>query len=98
MSDPNNPALEAKEVSHPSHSAGRVSADGTIHDDSHSNAKGGHKEGYGEQMMSEHERAALAEVGVSAEYAPGSPERKRIERKLKLKLDARFSILVSQPD
>lgn len=41
------------------------------------------------------ENAALAEVGAAAHLAMGQPDRLRIEKKLKIKLDLRFSILVS---
>lgn len=96
MSAPHNPALEAKEAAHPASNGGRYSADGTIHDGHVGHPKHPQtKLEHGEQMMSEHERAALAEVGASSEYAPGTPERMRIEKRLKRKLDARFSILVS---
>lgn len=42
-----------------------------------------------------HEQAALEHVGASSELAMGSPKRLQIEKRLKLKLDARMSILVS---
>ena len=42
----------------------------------------------------EHERAALEHVGADSDLAMGSPRRIRIEKRLKLKLDARMSILV----
>jgi hypothetical protein len=94
MSHPQNRALEAKEAAHPAHVGGRLDS----HGDRRQHAADGiphTKLEHGEQMMSEHERAALAEVGASPEFAPGTPERLRIEKRLKRKLDARFSILVS---
>lgn len=42
-----------------------------------------------------HEQAALEHVGASSDLAMGSPKRLKIEKRLKLKLDARMSILVS---
>lgn len=40
------------------------------------------------------EQAALEHVGAGAELAMGSPRRMKIEKRLKIKLDARMSILV----
>lgn len=42
-----------------------------------------------------HEQAALEHVGAGADLAMGSPRRMKIEKRLKLKLDLRMSILVS---
>lgn len=42
-----------------------------------------------------HEQAALEHVGAGAELAMGSPRRIKVEKRLKLKLDLRMSILVS---
>jgi hypothetical protein len=46
------------------------------------------------QVANEQEQAALDHVGASTDLAMGSPRRIRIEKRLKLKLDARMSILV----
>lgn len=48
-----------------------------------------------EAQVEDSERRAMKQVGAGADLAPGSPERKRIEKRLKMKLDARFSIFVS---
>jgi hypothetical protein len=45
-------------------------------------------------VANEQEQAALDHVGASTDLAMGSPRRIRIEKRLKLKLDARMSILV----
>lgn len=42
-----------------------------------------------------HEQTALEHVGATADLAMGSPRRTKVERRLKIKLDLRMSILVS---
>lgn len=54
-------------------------------------APGHHGKAAGDERR---EQAALQQVGATERLAMGSPERKRIERRLKFKLDARFSVLV----